>query len=111
MKCGYCSDQAVAILTATYIRHPKPTPVCQTDLDRLNKPDNFDKMPTVTGIERVWCENPAHSSDPHYPTMTGRYTDADSAAKDPNECHWPHLVPPVADLPDRPEGYYHSPLG
>lgn len=61
--------------------------------------------------ELVWCENPAHSREPHVPTATNKYRDADSAATDPNECHYPHLVPPWGDLtPDRPEGYYHLPI-
>ena len=52
MKCGYCTDTAVAWITPTYIRHPKPTPVCAMHLAAHNKPDNFGVMPAGEMIAR-----------------------------------------------------------
>ena len=48
---------------------------------------------------RVWCENPRHSRTAHKLVATGRYDNADSAARDPHECHYPHN----ADVPEGPE--------
>lgn len=44
----------------------------------------------------VWCENPAHGPGVHQAVCTRRYRDADSAATDREECHYPHDVGPAA---------------
>ncbi len=48
---------------------------------------------------RVWCENPRHPRTAHALKASDKYRDADSAARDPRECHYPHN----ADQPPGPE--------
>ena len=64
MRCGYCTDRAVAWIEWKTIGRPKGAPVCATHLAARNVPDNFGDLLKV--IEMLdGSVPPPHGDQPH----------------------------------------------
>jgi hypothetical protein len=98
-------------------RHPDPRNANPLAVLRFHVTGAVERgeAQSITAVEYtghvVWCDNPRHGEAAHKEIWDTAYKSSDAAAGDPMVCHYPHLAnAPTADLPERPEGYYHQAL-